>query len=136
MCLESLYQITYLNYDVIIVGNDSKDESIQKIKEYAEGKIEVSGFERGSKMRMNSYLCKKLRGFMWYTMHPSAERFLYYDHPQPDQVLMTLKSAEIIQRNIYLASILSRGWVLSKNLAIYSLRCFEKVECIGGLKNA
>lgn len=41
-CLESLYRITYPNYDVIVVDNGSEDESIQKIKEYAEGKIEVN----------------------------------------------------------------------------------------------
>ena len=40
-CLESLYQITYPNYDIIAVDNGSEDESIEKIKEYAEGKIEV-----------------------------------------------------------------------------------------------
>ena len=40
-CLESLYQITYPNYDVIVVDNGSEDESIQKIKEYCEGKIKV-----------------------------------------------------------------------------------------------
>ena len=40
-CLESLYQITYPNYDVIVVDNGSKDESIEKIKEYVEGKIKV-----------------------------------------------------------------------------------------------
>ena len=40
-CLESLYQITYPNYDVIVVDNGSKDDSIQKIKEYCEGKINV-----------------------------------------------------------------------------------------------
>jgi GT2 family glycosyltransferase len=34
-----LYQITYPNYDVIVVDNGSKDDSIEKIKEYAEGKI-------------------------------------------------------------------------------------------------
>ena len=41
-CLESLYRITYSNYDVIIVDNGSKDDSIKKIKEYAEGRIEVN----------------------------------------------------------------------------------------------
>ncbi|ASA78638.1 glycosyltransferase family 2 protein [Thermococcus sp. 5-4] len=41
-CLESLYRITYSNYDVIVVDNGSKDESIQKIKEYAKGDIKVS----------------------------------------------------------------------------------------------
>jgi len=40
-CLESLYQITYPNYDVIIVDNGSKDNSIQKIKEYCKGKIKI-----------------------------------------------------------------------------------------------
>ena len=40
-CLESLYQITYPNYEVIVVDNGSEDESIEKIREYAEGKIKV-----------------------------------------------------------------------------------------------
>ena len=40
-CLESLYQITYPNYDVILIDNGSEDESIEKIKEYSEGKIMV-----------------------------------------------------------------------------------------------
>ena len=40
-CLESLYQITYPDYEVIVVDNGSEDESIDKIKEYAEGKIKV-----------------------------------------------------------------------------------------------
>lgn len=40
-CLESVYQITYPNYDVIVVDNGSKDKSVQRIKEYCEGKIRV-----------------------------------------------------------------------------------------------
>lgn len=40
-CLESLYQISYPNYNIIIVDNDSKDESIQKIKKYCSGEIKV-----------------------------------------------------------------------------------------------
>ena len=40
-CLESLYQIAYPNYDVIVVDNGSVDDSIERIKEYAEGKLEV-----------------------------------------------------------------------------------------------
>jgi len=40
-CLESLYQITYPNYEVIVVDNNSEDNSIEKIKEYCEGKIKV-----------------------------------------------------------------------------------------------
>ncbi len=41
-CLESLYQIDYPNYDVIVVDNGSKDESVEKIKEYCKGNIKVS----------------------------------------------------------------------------------------------
>lgn len=40
-CLESLYRINYPNYDVIVVDNGSEDGSIDKIKEYCDGKIEV-----------------------------------------------------------------------------------------------
>ena len=38
-CLESLYQINYSNHDVVLVDNNSKDDSILKIKEYLEGKL-------------------------------------------------------------------------------------------------
>jgi len=41
-CLESLYRISYPNYDVVVVDNGSKDDSIVKIKEYADGKIVVN----------------------------------------------------------------------------------------------
>jgi len=40
-CLESLFQITYPYYEVIVVDNGSKDESIEKIREYCEGKIKI-----------------------------------------------------------------------------------------------
>ena len=36
-CLESLFQIHYPNYDVIVVDNASEDASVEKIKEYANG---------------------------------------------------------------------------------------------------
>ncbi len=34
-CLESIYQINYPNYQVIVVDNNSSDDSIKKIKDYA-----------------------------------------------------------------------------------------------------
>ena len=36
------YRITYPNYDVIVVDNGSRDDSVRRIKEYCEGKIEVN----------------------------------------------------------------------------------------------
>jgi len=40
-CLESLYQIEYQNYAAIVVENGSKDESIEKIRDYCNSKIKV-----------------------------------------------------------------------------------------------
>ena len=40
-CLESIYQITYTDYNVIIVDNNSQDQSLQKIKDYCNGRIKV-----------------------------------------------------------------------------------------------
>ena len=40
-CLESIYRIDYHNYNVIVVDNASNDNSIEKIKEYCKGNIEI-----------------------------------------------------------------------------------------------
>lgn len=38
-CLESLYQIKYPNYEIILIDNGSKDESMQKIKKFCKNKL-------------------------------------------------------------------------------------------------
>ncbi len=40
-CIESVYNINYPNYEIICIDNGSTNESVKKIKEYAEGKIEI-----------------------------------------------------------------------------------------------
>lgn len=40
-CLESIYDLTYWNFSVIVVDNDSKDDSVDEIKKYCEGKSKV-----------------------------------------------------------------------------------------------
>jgi GT2 family glycosyltransferase len=40
-CLESLYQIDYPNYEIILIDNGSKDDSVEKIQAYAAGKLKV-----------------------------------------------------------------------------------------------
>lgn len=49
-CLESIYKINYLNYNIIVIDNGSEDESVRKIKEYCQGKIKIkSDFVKYSK---------------------------------------------------------------------------------------
>ena len=40
-CLESLYMINYPNYDVVLVDNNSTDNSVQEIKKYCRGQFEI-----------------------------------------------------------------------------------------------
>jgi len=40
-CLESVYQINYPNFDVILVDNASEDDSLEKIREYCSGKLKI-----------------------------------------------------------------------------------------------
>ena len=40
-CLESVYQMDYPNYDVIVVDNGSTDDSVEQIKKYASGELKV-----------------------------------------------------------------------------------------------
>lgn len=41
-CLESLYQITYPNYEILLVDNGSTDKSLKRIRDYATGLLEVN----------------------------------------------------------------------------------------------
>ena len=49
-CLESVYQINYPNFDVIVVDNASEDDSLEKIRDYCSGnlKVESSFFKYNS----------------------------------------------------------------------------------------
>ncbi|MTK64952.1 MAG: glycosyltransferase, partial [Methanobacterium sp.] len=40
-CLESVYQINYTNYNVILVDNHSEDKSLQRIGEYLNGDLPI-----------------------------------------------------------------------------------------------
>jgi GT2 family glycosyltransferase len=40
-CLESLYQMDYRRFEIILVDNGSKDDSVQRIKSYAAGKLGI-----------------------------------------------------------------------------------------------
>ena len=57
-CLESVYKITYPNWELILVDNGSVDGSISKIKEWAAGKISVESkfFEYDAERKPIEYI--------------------------------------------------------------------------------
>lgn len=40
-CLESIFQVDYPDYNVVVVDNDSEDDSLSKIKDYCNGELKV-----------------------------------------------------------------------------------------------
>jgi len=65
-CLESLYRVTYPNYDVIVVDNYSTDNSIEKIENWANNnsiyivKYNESQAKKGGDPKKEKYLSKLL----------------------------------------------------------------------------
>jgi len=90
-CLESLYRIEYPNYDVIVIDNDSKDESIQKIKEYASGKIKVE-----SKFFRYNPKNKPIKVFEIDEEEARQGKFNrpFYEKFDPDRRLVLIKNKE------------------------------------------
>ena len=69
-CLESLYQITYPNYEVVVVDNDSKNQSVKMIKTWADKTLSDKkllliknnknyGFAGGNNIAINQVLKEK-----------------------------------------------------------------------------
>jgi len=81
-CLESVYQIDYSNYDVVVVDNGSEDNSVQKIKDYCKGKIllESNFFEYDAENKpisINEYTINETEngiGVMTIKNGPSSEK--------------------------------------------------------------
>ena len=40
-CLESIYQINYPSFSVVLVDNNSTDDSLEKIRDFCSGKLNV-----------------------------------------------------------------------------------------------
>lgn len=88
-CLESVFQMKYPYYDVIIVDNGSENNSVEKIKEYSDGKIDI-------KSHLISYSGEnKPIKYMEYTRQEAAIEGFYRDCPSAipqEKILMIIKN--------------------------------------------
>lgn len=67
-CLESLSQINYTNQRIVIVDNGSQDESVARIKEYAQGKKKLKSKVINNN-HINSKTIKSPMGIVEYTLN-------------------------------------------------------------------
>jgi len=73
-CLESVFRNTYPNYQVIVVDNGSTNGSMEKIKEWAEGKQEL--------------LTPEPNHPLYYLSHPPVEKpipYIYYNRGEAEE---------------------------------------------------
>ena len=72
-CLDSLFQITYDNFHVVLVDNASTDASVQKIREYARNRglplLDLTRTEAEAKPPVPSKAAGMRCGFVRWFMH-------------------------------------------------------------------
>ena len=110
-CLESVYNISYPNYDVIVVDNGSEDKSIAKIKAYADGNIRIN-----SKFFEYSKIKKPIRviEYLFNEIEPNGGERIEIDAIPPHKRLILIKCEK------------NYGFAEGNNIAIrYSLKILK-----------
>ena len=87
ICLESIFQNTYQNFDVVLINNGSEKHHIEKIKDWALNKIEVSdngpGLSNAQLLSLNS-IAQEVK----------------YDQQDRDQNLVGLSDESLIEKRV------------------------------------
>ena len=115
-CLESLYNITYPNYEVIVVDNRSDNKSVEKIREWAEGKITVSS--NFFKYNQNNKPIKCLEFFEQELLQSiSIKKKSKFNSVSPNKKLLVIKN----EQNYGFAegNNVAMRWILKENLSEY-----------------
>lgn len=102
-CLESIYQINYPNYQVIVVDNGSEDNSIEKIKNYCSGKAVIKSdfFEYNKKN-------KPIKIFEY----SENELYLFEDEK------IQLKNIDAIRKIIIIKNFENKGYTDGNNIGM------------------
>jgi GT2 family glycosyltransferase len=94
-CLESLYGNNYPNYDVVIVDNDSQDDSIARISAYAKGEVAVES------------------PFLPYSCRTESIQVINYSRREAEDIQVTTLSKKIAEEGRNKAS--NRSLVIIEN---------------------
>lgn len=74
-CLESLYQITYPNYDANLVDNESEYKSIEKLRKYHKGYIKVKS--KFLHIQVNRYTSPIPTGVYLHDIKPGQNKTIF-----------------------------------------------------------
>ena len=99
-CLESVYQMGYPNFDVIVVDNGSENDSVKKIREYADGKIPVKS------------------PFFTYIMENKPINYIEYTRQEIEKVKENPSDIPPPQRLIIIKNEKNYGFAVGNNIAI------------------
>ena len=104
-CIESLFQTNYDHYDIIIIDNDSSDGSINYIKEYSKGNINIK----------SKYLERNLN--KQFVIRELDERTALQQRTVSDEINVNNKDVILIRCSI------NHGFSIGNNLGInYALK--------------
>lgn len=130
-CLEFLYQINYPNYEVIVVDNDSVNQSVKRIKSWADETHKIKYFEFFTKdLKSSNYLRYKRK----FNLLPSDEKLLLLKNDKNygftggnniaiNQILKERKSDYVL--------LLNNDTVVDKKFLTELIKVAEKKENIG-----
>jgi hypothetical protein len=90
-CLESLYQVDYPCFDVVVVDNASEDDSLAKIREYCQGDLVVKSpffnyYSRNKPLQMKEITEDQVRSKV--TGKERKDDQIYYHEPTPNELIL------------------------------------------------
>jgi len=116
-CLESLYKISYDNYQIIVVDNDSPNNSLSFIESWAQGDLECVADEKSLLKELSSPSIKKPLGYINYTKNDILKKDISEDDNQNDLILIQANE----NRGFAAGNNIGINYVLEKNDAEFIL---------------
>ncbi len=107
-CLESLYQINYPNFDVILVDNGSDNDSIEKINKYCNGELKVKS------------------KFFEYETNNKPIKIIEFEEKDIDTDLVDYLTDDLASKIVIIKNKVNHGFTTGNNIGMkYAIRCLS-----------